>query len=81
MIFFDEKKVEKKIGSSYRCKILWRIDFSHSRSDLATPLTANVSEDSLQKCLFFLHGIDNPRISSAQPRGAIHLENDSGPSR
>ena len=38
MIFFDEKiKVEKKIGSSYRCRILSGIDFSHSWSDLTTP--------------------------------------------
>ena len=52
IIFFPmKKKVEKKIGSSYRCKILWRIDFSHSRSDLATPLTA--SEDSCKNVHFF----------------------------
>ena len=41
MIFFNEKiKVEKKIGSLYRCRFLSGIDFSHPRSDLATPLGA-----------------------------------------
>ena len=37
MFFFNKKiKVEKKIGSSYRCKILSGIHFSYSRRDLTT---------------------------------------------
>ena len=35
--FSMEKKVEKKNGSSYRCRILSGIDFSHPWSDLTTP--------------------------------------------
>ena len=36
-IFFDDKKNFSKIfGSQYRCKIFWRIHFSHPRSDLTS---------------------------------------------
>ena len=53
MFFFDEKiKVEKKIGSSYRCRILSGIDFSHSWSDLTTP------RGSTKKILFISHTWD-----------------------
>ena len=38
--FRRKKKVEKKIESSYRCRILSGIDFSHPRSDWRTPLDA-----------------------------------------